>query len=172
MTKLNKKKIHIAEWTPFDDQCEFKNLSKETYEIEYLMDLISSKEWFKYVLSNYSATDVLVCVAKATGINHKKLLFCNEIYEAIKEKLACEEVSQKIEDAMFCLTINGEPITSGRIRTKDNVVLKATERVLASVVLKQFDGLPEHAEALNLLRDVTVGAMELISSQYTDDLED
>ena len=172
MSKLSKKKIHIAEWTPFDGQCEFKNLSKETYEIEYLVDLISSKEWFKYVLSGYSATDVLICIAVSIGVDYNKLFSCTDVYEAIKEKLAYEETSQKIEDDMFCLTINDEPITSGRIRTKDNVTLKVMERVLASVVLKQFNGLPEHKEALNLLRDVTIGAMGLISSQYVDDWED
>lgn len=172
MSELGKKKIHIAEWNPFDEQFPFEHQSKETYEIEYLMDLISDKNWLRNVLGNYNAVDILICIAEAIGINHNKISFCDEIYEAIKEKLAWEEAPQKIKYDTFCLTINGEPITNGQMKTKDNVVLEATERVLASVVLKQFDGLPEHAEALGLLRDVAIGAMELISSQYIDDLED
>ncbi|MDE5758370.1 MAG: hypothetical protein K2H85_07120, partial [Allobaculum sp.] len=118
MSKLSKKKIHIAEWNPFSDQYEFENLSKETYEIEYLMGLMNDKNWLKNVLGNYGAIDVLICIAEAIDVDHNKLFSCTDVYEAIKEKLAYEETSQKIEDDTFCLTINDEPITRGRIRTK------------------------------------------------------
>lgn len=171
MTKLNKTRIHVAQWDPFEKR--LINQTKETYEIGYLMDLIDEDSGLlRTVLECYDIYDVVVCIADALGINHQRFLFGRDIYKAIKEKLAHEEAPQRIEDDTFCLTINGTPITSGRIRTEDNVVLKVMERVLATVVLKQYNQLPEHKEALSLLRDISSGAMEIISSRYPDDLED
>lgn len=171
MTKLSKIKIHLATWDPC---CKtFFYPSKETYEIGHLMNLINKDSGqFGTVLECYRAYDIILCIADAIGIDYQRFLFWRDLCMAVKEKLAHEESSQKIEDDFFCLTINGEPITSGRIRTEDNVVLKVMEEVLVRVALKQCSHLPEHKKALDLLRDISSGAMEIISSCYPDDLED
>ncbi len=88
MTKLNKTRIHVAQWDPFEKR--LINQTKETYEIGYLMDLISKHPDFYYnnTLENcYSDIDILICIARHLNVEYYKPRDYDDTYKAIEARI-------------------------------------------------------------------------------------
>lgn len=82
----------MARWDPEDNQ--FLDWSEESYEIGYLMDLISKHYDFYYnnTLENYySDIDILICIARHLNVEYYKPRDYDDTYKAIEARIVLGE---------------------------------------------------------------------------------
>lgn len=86
--------IRIAEWLPVNDT--FINPSEDFYEIGYLFDLIdSAPHWSQIALEDYTALDILICLAYATETEVYYFDTYDDLFNVICHKMESAANSNK-----------------------------------------------------------------------------
>lgn len=86
--------IRIAEWQPASDT--FINPSEDFYEIGHLFDLVdTAPHWSQIVLEDYTALDILICLADVLEIEVCDFNTYDDLFNAICDKMESASDSNK-----------------------------------------------------------------------------
>ncbi|MDE5758371.1 MAG: hypothetical protein K2H85_07125 [Allobaculum sp.] len=143
--------IRVGEWLPFTDT--FEDLSKEFYEIEYLFDLVgSASNWFQIVLEgNYSALDILICLAYALGVEPGVLDF--------------DEIFDEVGKAMGSITDSDPDKATYNYWLENHYLKEECRNYVFKQISSQSKRIP-YKEAKKLVSSISKDVLECLEAYY------